>query len=159
MVDDEEPSAVASAYAKLFPAVYLRFHRRDGKAKPLSGSAQAVMLHLAQSGPLTIGECARHFGRAQSATSEIVHQLEKKGLLARVRDADDKRKSLVWLTDLGRERMSDAREVLSRDRLEGAIRKMKPGDRAMLVAATTLLLAAADDVKIPDPITRRRRKA
>jgi DNA-binding MarR family transcriptional regulator len=158
MVDEEDPSAVATLYAKLFPAVYMRFHRRDGKERQLSGSAQAVMLHLAQSGPLTIGECARHFQRAQSATSEIVRQLEKKGLLARVRDAGDRRKSQVWLTELGRERMTESREVLSRDRLENAVRKMKPIDRAALVAATRALIQAADENTIRNPIPLRRRK-
>lgn len=39
-----------------------------------------VLRHLAMSGPLTVGEMARHFGRAQSVVSEIVDGLEDKGL-------------------------------------------------------------------------------
>ena len=76
----------AEAYAELFPAVYLQFHRRDGKRRELSGSSRAVLLHLSIAGPLTVGECAKHFDRAQSVVSEFVEHLERDGLLARVRD-------------------------------------------------------------------------
>jgi DNA-binding MarR family transcriptional regulator len=62
----------------LFPAVHLRLHRRDGN-RELSGASRAVLMHLAQTGPMTIGECARHLGRAQSVVSEIVDQLERQG--------------------------------------------------------------------------------
>jgi DNA-binding MarR family transcriptional regulator len=144
MPNADTPPGAAARYAALFPAIYLRFHRRDEKARALSGAARAVMLHLAQSGPLTIGECARHFQRAQSATSELVKQLEKKGLLARVRDGDDGRRTLIWLSELGRARMSEESEVLSRALLVRALAKMKPAEREMLLAGTQALVDAAE---------------
>jgi DNA-binding MarR family transcriptional regulator len=160
MSDSPDASAAASRYASLFPAVYLRFHRRDGKQRALSGAAQGVLLHLAQSGPLTVSECARHFGRAQSATSELVRQLEQKGLLARVRDAADGRRSLIWLSELGRARMSEEREVLSRERLQAAFARMKPGKRAMLLSGTAALIAAAEPESEPPskPKPKQRRQ-
>ncbi len=141
-----DPSATARAYAALFPAVYLRFHRRDGKRRELTGASRAVLLHLAQSGPLTVGECARHLGRAQSVVSEIVDQLEENRLLARVRDENDRRRTLVWLTDEGRARLTEEQEVLSLAALERAMGRMKPRARAMLIAGTSALVQAADVV-------------
>jgi DNA-binding MarR family transcriptional regulator len=83
-------------------------------------SERAVLLHLAQAGPLTVGECSRHLKRAQSVVSEIVDQLEKKGLLSRTADEADRRRTLVWLTDAGRERLVRDQDVLSRAALEKA---------------------------------------
>jgi DNA-binding MarR family transcriptional regulator len=148
----EPTETTARAYAALFPAVYLRFHRRDGKRRDLSGASRAVLLHLAQTGPLTVGECARHLGRAQSVVSEIVDQLEANRLLARVRDEADRRRVLVWLTDEGRSRLTDEQEVLSVDALERAMASMKPRERAMLIEGTRALVEAADRT---DPASTR----
>jgi DNA-binding MarR family transcriptional regulator len=148
----------ARAYAELFPAVYLRFHRRDGKRRELSGASRAVLLHLAQTGPLTVGECAGHLGRAQSVVSEIVDQLEANRLLARVRDEADRRRVLVWLTDEGRARLTEEQEVLSLAALERAFAAMKPRERAMLIEGTRALVEAADRIARPRTQPARRKR-
>lgn len=150
-------STAARVYAALFPAVYLRFHRRDGKQRELSGASRAVLLHLGQAGPLTVGECAKHLGRAQSVVSEIVDQLEKNRLLARVRDGADRRRTLVWLTDEARTRLADEQEVLSLDALERAMSRMTPRDRRLLLEGTRALVEAGGGFA-GAPITTRQRK-
>jgi DNA-binding MarR family transcriptional regulator len=134
----------AAEYLRLFPNVYLRFHRRDSKRSEMSGASRGVLLHLAQSGPLTVGECARHLQRAQSVVSEIVDQLQKHGYLARVRDHNDRRRTLVWLTDQGRALLVADQEVLSREALERALAQMKPQDRIRLLKSTQALIDAAN---------------
>jgi DNA-binding MarR family transcriptional regulator len=153
------PSAkqVADTYASLFPEVYLRFHRRDQKRSELSGASRGVLLHLAQSGPLTIGECAKHLGRTQSVVSEIVEQLIRHGWLAKVRDAADRRRSVVWLTAAGRERLIEDQEVLSRKTLERAIHRMTLEQRTMLLAGTEALLRSVHDVTPATPKPRSKR--
>ncbi len=140
------PDAQTSArlYAELFPEVYLRFHRRDGKARDLSAASRAVLLHLVRTGPLTVGECAKHFDRAQSAVSELVDQLEGHGLVARVRDESDRRRALVWLTEAGRAQLIQDQQVLSVELLERAVSLMTESDRRCLIAATRALIHAAD---------------
>ena len=143
----DHPADTASAYAELFPAVYLGFHRRDGKERELSGASRAVLLHLAQAGPLTVGEAACHLGRAQSVVSEIVDQLTNNGLVARVRDERDRRRASVWLTDEGRARLLREQEVLSRSLLEAACALMSPGERRELLRGTRALVRAAEALK------------
>lgn len=130
----------AARFAELFPAVYLRFHRRDAKHSEMTGATRGTLLHLSQTGPLTIGEIAEHLERAQSVVSEIVDGLEKKGLLERMRDPKDKRRTLVWLTDAGIEALDRDREVLSRELLERAFRAMSPGDRRALIRGMEALV-------------------
>lgn len=143
MNEARDAAEAAAEYAELFPAVYLRLHRRDAKRRELSGASRGVLLHLAQTGPLTVSECAKHLGRAQSVASEIVDQLEENGLLARVRDEADRRRNLVWLTDAGRARLVEDQEVLSRPALAGALAAMTRRERRMLIEGTRALIRAA----------------
>lgn len=138
----------AQTYGELFPAVYLRFHRREGKRRPIAPASRGVLMHLAVTGPLTIGDCAKHMERAQSVVSEIVDQLERHKLLARVRDPNDRRRTLVWLTDEGRARLVEEQEVLSRTLLEAAFARMTPEARTQLLEGTRALLRAVQSIPL-----------
>jgi DNA-binding MarR family transcriptional regulator len=137
----------AAAFCELFPAVYLRFCRRHDDAESrrtrLTPQQDAVLHHLTLSGPLTVGEMSRHFARAQSVVSEIVAGLEERGLLERMRDARDRRRTLVWLTDEARETLDRRREVLDPSRVALAMRALPPSRRKSLVAALRALVRAA----------------
>lgn len=142
---DEEAAAedCAREFAELFRETYLRFHRRDGKRSELSGASRAVLLHLAQAGPMTIGDIALHLDRAQSVVSDIVTQLEGKDALARERDPDDRRRTLVWLTDDGFALLRADRDVLSTDLLTRSLSAVAPAERAALLAGLRALVSAS----------------
>jgi DNA-binding MarR family transcriptional regulator len=147
----------AAAFCDLFPAVYLRFchrHERGAPESRLTPQQDAALHHLAMSGPLTIGEMARHFARAQSVVSEIVDGLEERGLLERMRDAKDRRRTLVWLTDDAREVLARRSEVLDRARVAQAMRALPPAQREALIDAMRALVRASDER--PDTPTKRR---
>jgi len=146
----------AALFAELFRSVYLRFHRRDRPRSELPGASRAVLEHLALTGPLTIGEAAQHLQRAQSVVSEIVDGLERKALLARIRDPRDRRRTLVWLTDAGLALLDEDRQVLSRALLEQALARMSGDDRARLIDAVESLLHADDAAATPGTTNRRR---
>jgi DNA-binding MarR family transcriptional regulator len=132
----------AAAFAELFPAVYLRFHRRDDKRSELTAAARAVLQHLSIAGPLTVSEMARHLDRAQSVVSEIVDGLCRHGWLERARDPADRRRALLWLTDAGVELLSRDRDVLSRALLERAMAAMTDADRTALLVGMRALVEA-----------------
>ena len=156
-----DASTAAAAFAELFPAAYLRFHRRDDKRAPIGQAARAVLQHLSLTGPLTVGEAARHLDRAQSVVSEIVEALVGKGLLERVRDPRDRRRTLVWLTDAGATLLERERDVLSRALLEQAMRRMSDAEAAALLTGMRALLRADDEAPEraappPHPVRKRR---
>lgn len=136
--------AAAEAFAEAFGALYLTFHRRDGKRTQLQAASRAVLTHLALAGPLTVGEAARHLDRAQSVVSDIVTHLEHDGLLEREPDPDDRRRTLIWLTPAGHETLRRDREVLGRDLLARAMTHLPPERRADLLAGMRELLRAAE---------------
>ena len=135
------------AVAELYPALYLRLHRRrpKGGLRP-DGQMLAVLSHLAMAGPLTVGEAARHMDRAQSVMSELVDRLAAHGLAERMPDARDRRRVLVWLTPAGEQAMREEGEVLSRERLRAALGAMPAAQRTALVRGMRALVAAAERV-------------
>ncbi|HZU82893.1 MAG TPA: MarR family winged helix-turn-helix transcriptional regulator [Polyangiaceae bacterium] len=134
----------AAEFCALFPLVYVRFCRRDDDARSrLTPQMGAVLHHLSASGPLTVGEMATHFGRAQSVVSEIVDGMVRRGLLERMRDGRDRRRTLVWLSDEARELMARRAQVLDSARVESAMRVLAPRARERLVQAMRALVGAA----------------
>lgn len=143
----DDPSSAAREFGRLFPAVYLRFHRRDEKRRELPAASRAVLSHLSLTGPLTIGEMAKHLSRAQSVVSEIVEHLERSGLLERVRDPRDRRRVLVWLTEAGQSLLEHEREVLSAELLERALSRVSSAQRRALIAGMRALLSADEELE------------
>jgi DNA-binding MarR family transcriptional regulator len=137
------PMLAGQAFAELFGAVFLHFHRRGPKRSLLTPQSWAVLQHLEMAGPLTVTEAALHMDRAQSVMSEIVDGLESKGLLARMRDTRDRRRVLVWLTDVGRTAMATERQVLCTERLERAFARLDDDRRTSLLSSLEALVAAS----------------
>ncbi len=131
-------------FVDLYKSVYSRFHRRvrPDVYRP-SVESLAVLRHLSRSGPLTVSEAAAHFERSQSATSEILARLERRGLIERFPDERDRRRTLIWLTKDGLRAHRLAESVLSPRLLEHAFRQMDAADRAKLFEGMRALLDTA----------------
>jgi DNA-binding MarR family transcriptional regulator len=143
--------SAAEQFAEQFPAIYLRFHRRDAKGAGLTGASRAVLEHLALAGPLTVGELSRHLDRTQSVVSDIVTHLEGADLLERQRDPADRRRRLVWLSQAGRQLLERDRDVLSIELLERAFAVMAADERRSVIHALDCLLRADDEAAAPRP--------
>jgi DNA-binding MarR family transcriptional regulator len=157
--DATDVASDAAAFAALFPSVYLRFHRRDGKRRTLPAASRSVLQHLVVAGPLTVGELGRHLDRAQSVVSEVVDHLVRDGLLERARDARDRRRALIWLTEAGAAHLDRDNEVLSRELLARAMAGMSPAERRALIDGMNALIRADRDGSGPtdgQPSKRRR---
>lgn len=133
----------ADEFCECFPATYLAFHRRDGRRNELSNASRAVLQHLSRTGPISIGEAARHLDRAQSVVSEIVSQLEGHGLLEREPDPDNRRRTLVWLTPAGLERLRTDADVLDRTLVARAMHHLDEATRRGLIDGLNALVSAS----------------
>lgn len=135
--------SAADDFCEAFPATFLAFHRRDGRRSELTNASRAVLQHLALTGPVSIGEAARHLDRAQSVVSDIVSQLESHGLLEREPDPDNRRRTLVWLTATGFERLRADADVLDRRRVAEAMNQLDDTTQRGLIDGLRALVAAA----------------
>jgi DNA-binding MarR family transcriptional regulator len=149
---DDAARDAAARFAELFPQLYLRLHARKRRSQTrVTSQMWAMLQHLAAAGPLTVTECAEHFGRAQSVVSETVDALEAKGLLERMRDERDRRRTFVWLTDEARAFMEKERRVLDDERLSRAMARLRAEQRTqLLVALESLVRACDDDARAPE---------
>lgn len=143
MSQNERAGAEAEAFDRLFQQVYLTYHRRDAKRGALEGASRAVLTHLSMAGPLTVGELTHHLDRAQSVVSDIVTGLERKGLLERRSDPEDRRRTFVWLTEAGREVLSNDASVLGLPLLTSALQRMPAQSVSDLLAAMRGLVEAS----------------
>ena len=126
--------SAAAEFAELFGLAYRRFYRRVPVGQYLLTSESiAALQHLTEAGPLTVAEAAVHLGRSQSAMSEMLDRLERRGLVARVSDQRDRRRTLVWLTDDGRDALDEAQRVLSEVRLRDAFTALDSAQRDRLI--------------------------
>lgn len=139
-----EPDTSTAEVARLYPAVYELLHARWAlHEKRPSPETLAVLQHLARTGPLTVSEAARHFGRALSAVSELVDRIEANGWIARSPDGRDRRRVLLWLTDAGEAVRQRSQSVLSLEALDAAMTRLTLAQREQLVAGLRALVDAA----------------
>lgn len=136
-----DPADDAARFLELYSAVHERFYRRVRPSvyRP-SLESLAVLRHLASVGPLTIGEAADHFSRSQAATSEIVTRLEQRGLVERVPDHRDRRRTLVWLAPEGVQTVQRAANALSERTIAEALAQIDDEERARLLHGMQALL-------------------
>jgi DNA-binding MarR family transcriptional regulator len=144
-------------FADLFPEVYLRLHaRKDRASTRVTPQMWGMLQHLAIAGPLTVSEAAAHFDRAQSVVSETIDALCDKGLLERMRDARDRRRTLVWLTDEGHAFLSRERRVLDDVRVALAMAKLSQAERSGLLEGMAALVRACDALAVQRAPTAKR---
>lgn len=150
----------AHSFGELFSEVYRRIYRRRDPRQPRpSGESLAMLQHLRDSGPLTVGEAALHFDRSQASISERFERLLEAGLVLRLVDERDRRRHLVWLTPAGEELLHRETRVLSPELLERALEQLRPvrreellrGMRALIDTTLETTLDAAEEVAGDEP--------
>ena len=134
-------------FAREFGALYRELYRVavrriDDSREKVSAETTALLLHLAQAGPMTLSEMAQHFGRAMSTLSVKVAALEAQGWLTRQRDQDDGRRAEIWLSPAGRAVLDEAIEVLDTPRLANAAARLNDAQRHALLQGLRDLIAA-----------------
>ena len=90
------------------------------------------------------GELARHLRIAPRSATEVVDELERRGLVGRRPDPADRRAVLVGLTDRGREVLHDW-HAERRSEAERSFGALPPADRAELTRILRTLAAPASD--------------
>jgi DNA-binding MarR family transcriptional regulator len=109
----------------------------------------APLLTLALAGPLSVTELSDALGLQLSSTSTLVGQLSRAGLLARVEDEHDRRRTIVHLAE---EYRTELEQWL--DRVLAPVRatfeRLSPPTRAHFMEGWRILSEEADRTGSPD---------
>lgn len=101
---------------------------------------QAQLLCVLISGPVGMTELSRLLHLEKSSLTGLVDRIERRGLIARIREARDRRACQVALTDEGTRLAVDTHDDLTR-RLDALAADLPDAEKAVLTSAITHLLA------------------
>jgi DNA-binding MarR family transcriptional regulator len=93
---------------------------------------QNVMQVLIRSDGLSLKELSKQVGLAHATVSGIVDRLEKRGMLVRRQNTDDRRFTTIMISDAVRRDMPGRLRTLTIDPLQKALRRATPGERRMI---------------------------
>ena len=99
----------------------------------------ATTLSTLNEGSVRLTALAAAAGISQPSMTELVHRLERQGLVTRINDPDDGRAALVGITAAGRALMHD-RRLDRRDRLDELLTALSPQDVVTLTLASHVVL-------------------
>jgi len=116
-----------------------RLARETGLTTPQFVSLQTI----GAAGAMTAGDLARALNLTQATVTALVTRLEKRGLIARRRAQDDKRRVIVSLTPAGQALLSAAPMSLQ-TRLEQRFAELESWERLYILSAVQRLAGLMD---------------
>lgn len=114
-----------------------------GEHGDLTPSRQAALGALDTHGPMRISALATRLGIALPTTSRMVDLLDASGWIERTPDPEDRRASLIALTDPGRQLLHTVRHETAA-RLAARIETLSPEEQRALYTALPALESLAD---------------
>ena len=150
-VPDTEPEVFAAAVDDFMRAIRRargRFAMSDGQEAELSLSQFQLLepLVLAGDGALTVGEAAVQAGISAPSATRMFDSLERDGLAARERRADDRRIVQVRATAEGRRRVAAKRRLIAARRLR-LFESLAPDERKQAARVLARLACAVEDLR------------
>lgn len=134
-VEIESLPAVVDAADSLYTLLTLLIVRQP---RDISMTTASTLATLRREGPTRITALATAQGVTQPSMTALIASLEKSGMVVRRTDPDDRRASLIELTDAGLER-SIARRRDATDRIAGYLAQLPDDQREVLLAAIPAL--------------------
>lgn len=141
-MEDDEPTSVSDLFWAV--ARRLRHTSRETLAPwDVTPSQLRALGALLRHGSARPGSLAKHLGIAPRSATEVVDALEERGLVQRETDPDDRRATLVVVTDRGRELSTAVRRarVAEADRVFAGL---PDADRSDLERLLRAVLARLD---------------
>ena len=102
----------------------------------------AALYAVAGTATLTVGDLAEQIGRSASATSRIVTELERRGLLDRMEDVVDRRQRMLALTHRG-SALLVAVDRARADQFLAIVRPLPMAERALVAMGVAALASHA----------------
>ncbi|MDC7287551.1 MarR family winged helix-turn-helix transcriptional regulator [Blautia schinkii] len=104
-------------------------------------SGQGKIMHILSSQKeISQKELQEHLGIQPGSISEILSKMENKGLLQRIKDGEDRRKTIVRITDAGEHHVEEFRKNGKGDRNKDIFSALDDGQKEELKKLLRILL-------------------
>jgi len=131
----------------------LRSSHRAAAYLNLTGAQLFVLTALHEAGhPLSVSELAVRTRTDPSTVSVVVSRLVKRGLVQRVRAAEDSRRAELTLTRAGRTLQRKAPTTIAQEKLLEALASLSPRDAAALQRLLRRIVSAMGEAEAPAPM-------
>ncbi|GAA2329075.1 MarR family transcriptional regulator [Streptomyces cuspidosporus] len=150
--DAPPPEVLSSRLGYLLKHAYLRLGEESARALAphgIDGRELAVLAVLDADDELSQLEAAGKLGVDRTTMVALVDALEGKELVERRRSPQDRRKNIVRLTPIGRERLRDA-EVARQEMERRFLAPLSDSDATLLVRALRSLVSAPTVPESPE---------
>ncbi|MFD7165327.1 MarR family winged helix-turn-helix transcriptional regulator [Streptomyces violascens] len=135
----EDATEIAAALRLSVGRIARKVRAAKSAAGDLALSESSVLARLDSYGPDSPGALAELEGVRPQAMATTLAALEERGLVSRGRDANDRRRAVITVTEAGRKMTADRRSV-SVQRMAAAIdEEFTPTERRELLALLALL--------------------
>jgi DNA-binding MarR family transcriptional regulator len=112
-----------------------QYSHRLAQTYGLTGPQALLLKAVATAGgTLSAGDLARRISLSQATITDIVKRLESRGLVLRVRDAQDRRRVMVQLTEAGQAAVESAPPLLQ-DRFVARLTELKDWEQHQLLVS------------------------
>lgn len=139
---DEDVLEVQRLYPQIYVACHTDHVRKASTEWRISSQDASILVHLDRATGLSPRALAGHLGVAPSTLSAAISRLNKLGYLSSNKNARDKRRHELRLTERGAKAIA-ATSVLDARRVKTMLRKLKPDERKTALRGLALLAAAA----------------
>ncbi|AOS63625.1 MarR family winged helix-turn-helix transcriptional regulator [Actinoalloteichus hymeniacidonis] len=140
MTDTVENPSLAEVLVQLshlVDRIFLEVSRSRGLTP-----AQTNLLCILRAGPIGMSDLSRVLHLEKSSLTGLVDRVERRGLVARIRDTHDRRVFQIELTAQGRRVATEAHHAVT-DQLERLAQDIPSTDRNLLITALGRLLPTA----------------
>lgn len=118
---------------KIIRAIDLHSKRLE-RESGLTGPQLLIMQLIANAGEVTAGVIAREVSLSQATVTSIIDRLERKGLLVRERNTEDKRKVMVSLTTAGNTALEKAPALMQESFIQ-RFDKLEEWEQSLLLSS------------------------
>ena len=130
------------AYPRIYFACHTRHVRDPQTGADVSAHQASILDHLDEIDPMSMTDLAGHMGVTVATMSLAIDRLEDKGYVRRERDAKDRRRVLLRITNGGL-CVREAKSVLDPVRVEQVLGHLSPAERDHALKGLHLLARAS----------------
>lgn len=142
---DEDMVKLAGEFKRVWHAIVRGPDPHGGSHDRLAPQQLWVLASLSK-GPLRMSDLASRAQTSQASLTGIVDRLEERGLVGRVRSAEDRRVVEVAMSDTGREEMHRAHEAML-TRFTELLAPLSAAERAELLRLISLVATPEGDTE------------
>jgi len=133
---------VLIALRKIIQAIDLN-SKKLVKQVGMTGPQLVILQEIARLGTVSVGEVAKNASLSQGTVTGIMERLEKRGLISRQRNKQDKRRVMVRVSDSGKIILEKAPSVMQEEFL-GKFNQLQEWERTMILSALQRLVMMMD---------------